>query len=615
MPHPTVPDSVRETVESACAGVGNDSTRLLDVLHAVQDRLRCIDNDSIDAVASVLGLPRVDVAATASFYHFFSSRRLGKVVIRVCDDVVDRLKGFDEVMTAFEAGLGIKRGQTTPDGRYSLGTTPCIGMSDQAPAALVNDVVVTRLTPTKVKSLLYDLRQHLDPRKLVQSAGDGMNAHPLVHAMVLNNIQKRGPVIFSENTVNGRGLEKAVSLAPEQVIREVREAGLRGHGGAGFLTGVKGGFVQDAKGARKFVVANADEGEPGTFKDRVLLTERPDLIVEGMTISAWAVGAREGILYLRGEYAYLRPYLESVLEERRRRGWLGKRVAGRDGFDFDVRIQLGAGSYICGEETALLSSAEGEPGIPKTRPPFPTKEGYLRCPTTVNNVETLACATRILENGPRWFGNFGTMGSRGTRLLSVSGDCGNPGVYEVVFGTKLREVLEMAGGEDAQAVQVGGPSGRLVGPREYDRHIDYDDLATGGSIILYGPGRDLIRIVRCYMDFFVAESCGFCVPCRVGNVLIAEALDAVLEGRADEAALDRLAELCRTVKSNSRCGLGASSPNAVLQTLRGFRPAYNRLLRKPDGRGSTGFDVARALSQAEEAAGRASEIFGSSLGA
>jgi [NiFe] hydrogenase diaphorase moiety large subunit len=609
----TIPEPTQQTVIAACAGVGNDPNRLLDVLHAVQDRLRRIDDDAIDAVASILALPRVDVASTAAFYHFFSRKGEGKVAIRVCDDVVDRLKGYDAVMQAFEEGLGIRCGETTPDGRYSLHSTSCIGMSDQAPAALVNDVVVTKLTPAKVKSLIYDLRQHLDPQKLVQVTGDGVNSHPKVRAMVLNNIQKRGPVIFTENTVNGRGLQKALSMSSEQVIREMREAGLRGHGGAGFLTGMKWSYVLDAKGPRKFVVANADEGEPGTFKDRVLLTERPDLVIEGMTIAGWAVGAREGILYLRGEYAYLKDYLEEVLEQRRGQNLLGKRVCGKDGFDFDVRIQLGAGAYVCGEETALLSSAEGKPGIPKTRPPFPAKEGYLRLPTTINNIETLACATRILENGPRWFSNFGTMGSRGTKLLSVCGDCGNPGIYEVVFGVKLREVLEMDGGEDAQAVQVGGPSGRMIGPREFDRIIDYDDLSTGGSIVIFGQGRDLVRVVRCYMDFFVNESCGFCVPCRVGNVLIAQALDKVLEGRADESDLESLNDLCRTVKSNSRCGLGVSSPNGVLQTLRNFRPAYNRLLRKPNG--STAFDVKRALGEAEDAAGRSSEIFGDALGA
>ena len=253
-------------------------------------------------------------------------------------------------------------------------------------------------------------------------------------------------------------------MRPAEVIRSVKTSRLRGRGGAGFPCGLKWEFTRGAEGERKFVLCNADEGEPGTFKDRVLLTERPDRVFAGMTIAGYAIGAEQGILYLRVEYAYLRPFLEDVLLKRRTDGLLGHSVCGKGGFNFDIRIQMGAGAYICGEETSLISSCEGMRGDPKTRPPFPAQKGYLGCPTVVNNVETLCCVTKILEEGPATFSAFGTEQSSGTKLLSISGDCRRPGVYELPFGVTLRQVLKLAGADDAIAVQISGPSGQSVMP-------------------------------------------------------------------------------------------------------------------------------------------------------
>jgi [NiFe] hydrogenase diaphorase moiety large subunit len=526
-------------------------------------------------------------------------------VIRLCNDVIDRMHGSERVAKAFCEELGIAVGETTPDGKIALEHVPCIGMSDQSPAALINDVVVTHLSSDAAREIVRSLRKHTTPHRLVQHLGDGNNGHLLVQAMVMNNIRKAGPVIFAP-LEPGAALGKALAMTPAEVIRDVKTARLRGRGGAGFPTGLKWEFTRKASGEQRYVLCNADEGEPGTFKDRVILTEQPDMIFEGMTICGYAVGADTGIVYLRAEYAYLRPFLEDVLILRRDKGLLGKNVCGQDGFDFDIRIQMGAGAYVCGEETALISSCEGLRGDPKNRPPFPAQKGYLGAPTVVNNVETFCCAARILEKGPGWFAELGSKGSPGTKVLSISGDCKSPGVYELPMGIPLREVLELAGAGDAAAVQVGGPSGTMVGPAEFGREISCDDLATGGSIMVFGPERNVLEVAGSFMEFFIDESCGYCTPCRVGNVLLKERLEHILAGRGEPADLEYLRELGEMVKATSRCGLGQTSPNPVLTTLKNFRPAYEALVKQDKDGFRPSFDLGAALREAETLAGRKS---------
>jgi [NiFe] hydrogenase diaphorase moiety large subunit len=596
-------ESPEATVQDACRAVSNDPTRLLDVARAVQARQGGVPAPAMTRIARELSLPRVQVESLVSFYSFLSAGPEGAVVIRLCDDVVDRMFGYDRVRAAFEEALGIRLGETTPDGRITLERTACIGMSDQAPAALVNDVVVTEIGSDRAREIVRALREHGDPRRLVRQEGDGNNAHPLVRSMVRNHLLGPGPIVFSPIRP-GEAIEKALRISPVEVIRAIKTARLRGRGGAGFPTGMKWEFARAAPGDRKFVVCNADEGEPGTFKDRVLLTERPERVVAGMTIAGYAIGAREGLLYLRAEYAYLRRYLEAVLEERRRRGLLGRSILGREGFDFDVRIQMGAGAYVCGEETALLESCEGRRGDPRNRPPFPAQRGYLGGPTVVNNVETLCCVSKILHEGPATFCTSGTSRSSGTKVLSVSGDCRRPGVYEVPFGIPLRAVLDLVGGEDAHAVLVGGPSGEIVGRDQLDRTICFDDLATGGAVVVFGPGRDLLRIVHGYLEFFEDESCGYCTPCRAGTVLLRTVFERILEGRGSTDDLARLEEIGATMKRASRCGLGQTASHPVLSTLRHFRSLYEgRVREEPEGFRRS-FDLRAATAEARRLLGR-----------
>jgi len=384
-------------------------------------------------------------------------------------------------------------------------------------------------------------------------------------------------ILFRE-TAPDEGLKKALGMKRVEIIAAVRESGLRGRGGAGFPTGVKWNFAALAQADAKYVVCNADEGEPGTFKDRVLLTERADLVLEGMTIAARAIGAREGVVYLRGEYDYLRRHLERVIERRRRAGLLGGAVLGHAGFAFDVRIHMGAGAYVCGEETALIESLEGQRGEPRNRPPFPVNTGYLGRPTVVNNVETFALAARVLALGAESFAQIGPESSTGTKLFSVSGDCARPGVYEFPLGIRLDELLAEVGGEGAKAVQVGGASGHCLPRSQFARRLSFDDLATGGSIIVFGPGRDMLRVAKNFMEFFDEESCGQCTPCRSGNRVLLEGVGQLERGECTLAHLEELKALGATMQLASKCGLGQSSPNAFLSIVEHFK---DEILSRP----------------------------------
>jgi [NiFe] hydrogenase diaphorase moiety large subunit len=592
-------------VQDICEQYDFDRTRMMDIVIAVQRRFGCVSTEAMEVIARAVNSHRVEVESVVTFYSFLSVNARGKVIIRLCRDIVDWMKGYEAVADAMAKELGVTMDETTADGAITLTCTPCIGMSDQAPAALVNDVVVPNLSPERARQLVRDLRRHLDPAQLVTVVGDGNNAHPLVRAMVRNNIRRRGPVHF-DGFGAGSALRRTVERTPEAVIAEIRAARLRGRGGAGFATGQKWEFARNAPGERRYVLCNADEGEPGTFKDRVLLTECADQVFEGMTVAGYALGSDTGIVYLRGEYAYLRAYLEDVLASRRQHQLLGKGILGRLGFDFDIRIQLGAGAYVCGEETALISSCEGLRGDPKNRPPFPAQKGYGGCPTIVNNVETFSAVSRIMEKGAEWFAAMGSERTTGTKLLSVCGDCRKPGVYEVPFGITAREVLELAEAENPGAMLIGGPCRQMIGPDRFQGQICYDDLATGGAILVFNRARNKLEIAEHYLDFFIGESCGHCTPCRVGLVLLKQAVHKVVSGAGEPADLVYMRRLANIIVQTSRCGLGQAAPNPVLGALQTFH-AYADMV----GEGRAGllstFDLSKAVVDAELSAGRMSQ--------
>lgn len=365
-------------------------------------------------------------------------------------------------------------------------------------------------------------------------------------------------------------LRAAMSLPPEGIIDAVSASNLRGRGGAGFPTGAKWKFCRKAAGDLKYIVCNADEGEPGTFKDRVILTRFPHIVFAGMTIAARAVGATKGLVYLRGEYTYLREGLENVLRERREAGLLGDGVMDSDQV-FDIEIRMGSGAYVCGEETALIESLEGHRGEPRNRPPFTADTGMDANPTVVNNVETFAWAACILDKGPEWFRVVGTDISTGFKLFSVSGDIDRPGVYELPLGISVLELLEAVGGENARAVVIGGASGRCVPQAEFNRKVCYEDVSTGGAVVVFGPGRDMLGVAENFLEFMCEESCGQCTPCRVGNPKLLECVRMLKNGTCSAAYLREIVELGESIHLASKCGLGQSSGNVFLSIVEHFR--------------------------------------------
>lgn len=598
----------KDTVTSAIMKYNKDKTRLMDILIDIQDNKGFISDEAVREISDKLGFSIADVEQTISFYHFLTKKSRGKYTIYLNDSVVANMNGRQKVAETFEKEIGCKFGEVTKDGMIGLFNTACIGMSDQEPAALINGNVFIHLTPFRVQEIVRDLKAGKDVKDMHTSyLGGGQNKSEHLRSVVRNNIMRMGPVL-SDDYEPGIIIKNNLSqMTPQQVIEEIKSSNIRGRGGAGFPTGMKWEFCRKAKGEKKYIICNADEGEPGTFKDRVILTERPNLLFEGMIIAGYSIGATEGILYLRYEYKYLRHYLEKTLEELRNNNLLGKDTGGIKGFDFNIRIQLGGGAYVCGEESALIESAEGKRGEPRDRPPFPVEKGYNNYPTVVNNVETLCSSVKIMLNGGEWYSSLGTPKSTGTKILSISGDCRYPGIYEIEWGLSINEILDMAGATDVQAVQVGGPSGSLISPEEYNRLICYGDLSTGGSLMIFNSSRNLLKdVVLNFTDFFIEESCGSCVPCRSLTPLLKQKVEKILDGNGVAQDLEDIKHWGKLMEVN-RCGLGHTAANPILTSLKNFKHLYEEKLDRIK-EFETGFNLKEAIQESCKATNRVPEL-------
>jgi [NiFe] hydrogenase diaphorase moiety large subunit len=591
------PRSMNLDVETILGCYRYDGTRLIDILWDVQHLYGHIPDEHLPQIATALKRSPLDIVETASFYHFFHTKPSGRYRIYLSNTVIAKMGGYQAVYDALEQQTGVRFGETDATGMFGLFETPCIGLSDQEPAMMIDSVVFTRLTPDVIANIIAQLKTGRAAADIANPAGLPDDGIAYVDALVESNVHTRGPVFFRGETDYKALLKNCLAGTPEQTIGTVAESGLRGYGGAGFRTGQKWHLCRAAPGDDKYVICNADEGEPGTFKDRALLTRSPQDVFMGMVIAAYAIGSRHGIVYLRAEYAYLTRYLESQLQQLRDDGLLGCGIGGRPGFDFDIRIQMGAGSYVCGEESALIESCEGKRGTPRLKPPYPVQEGYLGKPTCVNNVETFAAVTRVIEEGADWFRRMGTPDSAGTRLLSVAGDCRRPGVYEVEWGITLDDVLTMVGAENAHAVQISGPSGECLSVQaDGRRRIAYEDIGCNGAVTIFGAARDQLDIVKDYARFFMDESCGICVPCRAGTVDLHDKIELVIAGNAVQKDLDDVALWGALVRRTSRCGLGATAANPILTTLEKFPEIYRRRLRIEESTLLPSFDLHAALA-------------------
>jgi [NiFe] hydrogenase diaphorase moiety large subunit len=587
---------------------------LVQILREVQECFNWVPPVAVDLIAELLGIPVSRVRGVASFYSFLSLTPLGHYRVLFADNVTDRMQGSEALMAAMCRELWVEPGKTSEDGLVSVATTSCTGLCDQGPGMLVNGRPIGRLEPERIRQIcaLILARRPLDdwPPELFQVEDRVLREGPLLgHGLAPGEpvaaALQRGAAGRLEVAANERSWREAyvgTPLGPLAVLEEIKRSNLRGRGGAGFATGAKWEACRHAAAGSRYVVCNADEGEPGTFKDRVLLTRHADLLFDGMTVAAYSVGADRGFVYLRGEYRYLLDSLEAVLLRRRQQGLLGASILGEPGFGFDIEIHVGAGSYVCGEESALIESLEGKRGIPRNRPPYPVTSGYLQRPTIVNNVETLCAAALIAVHGGDWYRSFGTAKSAGTKLLSVAGDCANPGVYEYPFGTSVRQVLEDCGAVEVQAVQVSGPSGICIDAAEFDRRIAFEDLPSAGAFTVFGAGRDLFEVARNYVQFFAHESCGFCTPCRVGTSMLLAAMNKIAAGNGTPHEMQEIERLNRVLLQSAHCGLGHTACNPVLDTMAKFRPAYVRRLRSLDF--TPAFDLDGALARARQMTGR-----------
>jgi [NiFe] hydrogenase diaphorase moiety large subunit len=516
---------------------------------------------------------------------------VGRYRILFSDNITDRMLGSEALLADLCARLGVAPGEVRRDGLASVDRTSCTGLCDQGPALLVNHhQVVTRLDAARVAQLADCVL-----------AGVPVADWPAQWFVVQDKV-RRADVLLGDEAAPGTALAAAMARGPEGMLDEIKRSRLRGRGGAGFETGLKWELCRRAPGAEHVVVCNADEGEPGTFKDRVLLARHAEAVFEGMTIAAHVIGARRGLVYLRGEYRYLLEPLQAVLRRRRAAGLLGSTIQGRVDFDFDIDIHMGAGAYVCGEESSLIESLEGRRGTPRIRPPFPVEQGYLGHPTIVNNVETFCAVGHIARHGGAWWAGIGTAQSTGTKIHSVSGDCERPGLYEYPFGTRIARILEDCGARDTQAVQVGGPSGVCLSAFEFGRRIAFEDVPTAGAFMVFDRSRDMFEVARSFAHFFAHESCGFCTPCRVGTALVVKRFDKLAAGRGSRHDIDVLSELDQLMHTSTHCGLGASACNPLRDTIRKFRPAYERHLKSLHF--APGFDLDAELSIARGLTGR-----------
>lgn len=556
----TEQEGVRIFISQTLDKLGYQPSSLLSMLWAIQQQYGYVSEYAMQCIGQALDIPPSRVFSVATFYQYILTKPAGKYIIRVSRDISSVMKGAMQIAAQLESDLGITFGETTSDGLFSLDWAGGIGMDDQAPSIMINTAVFSNLTPQDIPQIL----------KLCKEA---LCAHVPLESRIGETVTNQ---LTYESHLAEDGLRRALLHSPNQIISEVSDSGLCGRGGAGFPTGKKWQMAANVESDTRYVICNADEGEPGTFKDRMILTRFADLVFEGMTIAGYALGAHEGIMYLRAEYAHMQPNLEIALQARREAGLLGNNILGKQGFNFDIRIQLGAGSYVCGEETALIESLEGHRGEPRDRPPYPVQVGFLGKPTVVNNVETFASVSVVLARGAEWFSSIGTQRSKGFKLFSVSGDCARPGVYEYPWGISIAELLDRVDGSDAKAIQLGGYSGRLIPASEFSRKLAYEDTGAGSTIIIYGHDRDLLAIAENYLTFFVDESCGQCTPCRDGNVVLLKGIRALLAGQCSDKQLEDLLALAESIHLASKCGLGQASPGILLAINRYF---HDELIR------------------------------------
>ena len=558
---------------------------MLPLLWLVQESQGHISPEAEAWVGRMLGVARSHVREAVSFYHMFHTLPVGRRELRVCTSLPCRLRGACDLLARIAESLGIAPGETTPDGAVTLTEVECLCACELAPMAQLDEAFAGPLAGPAVDELVRAARGTAappEPEPYISIAGPVLSA------------RFRDPegTWFDAYAAQGgyAAAKKALtSLTPAQVIDEVTRANLRGLGGAGFPTGKKWSFVPKESAKPKYLVVNADEGEPGTFKDRYILERDPHALLEGMLIAAHAIGSHKAYVYIRGEYFRPAKRFERAVAEAYEHGWLGKDIQGT-GFDLDVVVHRGAGAYICGEETALLTSIEGGKGFPKLKPPFPATSGLFACPTIVNNVETLACVPFILRNGAQRFAGLGTAKQGGTRLFCVAGHVVRPGVYEAPVGVTLRSLIEDAAGgvrdgKRLKAVVPGGLSAKILTAAEIDVAMDFDSLAAAGTmagsggVIVMDESTSMVEALESAARFFAHESCGQCSPCREGTGWILRIVHRIAAGQGSLRDLDDLLAIARDMEGKTICVFADAAAWPVQSYITKFRAEFEEHIR------------------------------------
>jgi len=564
---------------------------LIPMMLYAQDQFGSLGDEVLAEIAQRLDLNMLQVTETLAYYSMLRRKPAGKHHVQVCTNVSCMLRGGNELYQHVQRRLGIANKQTTPDGVFSLEEVECIGACTGAPAVQVNYDFYEDLTPEKMDDLIRALNSGQKPQPSRWTAGAVHERHPAevpVISRLFGVPGSRTLKVYREHE-GYRALEKAVQMTPEQIVEEVKKSGLRGRGGAGFPAGMKWSFVPKDTSKPKYILANADESEPGTCKDRPLMEFDPHQLIEGMVIAGRAVGSNRGYIYVRGEYRYVLDIVDAAIVEAYAAGFLGRNILG-SGFDFNLSTHTGAGAYECGEESALMESLEGKRGYPRIRPPFPAVVGLYGCPTVINNVETLSAVPAVIRGGGEWYAGLGSVKNGGTRLFCISGHVNRPGIYELPMGFNLKRMIEevaggMRGGKKLKAVIPGGSSCPLLTAAEIDLPMDFDSLAKAGSmlgsggLVVIDEDTCMVDLSRRIMHFYAHESCGWCIPCREGTAWLRSMLDRFHSGGGRPEDIPLIDELAKNMLGRTFCPLGDAAALPTISIVKKWRNEFEEHLR------------------------------------
>lgn len=555
----------RQFVESILKKYNYDSHELLQMLVEIQKNTDkgYIDRVIIEFISRELNVPEIRIHSVISYYDALSMEPEARYVINVCNGTTCSLIGNSRIEKWVEDILGLKKGEGTEDGLFSFKETPCFGACDMAPAIRIGDRIYGNITRNKIEEIIEKLtRDELYPEDKKLSTDNGSLK------IITSNFDEHDGMNISDYIGLGgyEAFSNTVAKGIEESIDEISKSGLRGRGGAQYPTGRKLSQSRAVKNERKVIVCNADEGEPGTFKDREILKRDPYKVIEGMLIASYLTDSNEGFIYLREEYYWMRDRISNAIEKSREYGWLGKNIK-NSGHDFDIRLVSGAGSYVCGEGFALCESLEGKPGIPRSKPPYVKQAGYLQLPTLIINVETLAAITTVMKNGSEIFTEHGTEESPGAKVVCISGKVNNPGVYEVPFGISLMEMINglaggVSGGREIGFVQIGGASGGILPGSKLEIGYDYETFSNlnmgigSGAVVVADDTDDIVEYIGTVQKFFSHESCGKCTPCREGNKQLKRILKRFKESKGTKEDVENYKRIVKTMEIASLCGSG-----------------------------------------------------------